>query len=223
MNKSSELDYSEFKLNEHQFRLIRDKNPGIHIYDKQFFGTEEIRQHVYCKRILYFRYVMRAPMKQTYKMEEGSKKHEYIDKINKKKNLKQNYTHRYYNVYLNDPGLGLVGLIDFFEYDGREAYPVEFKTGNVPPEGMDNPHKYQVAAQAMLIEKNFDFLVNKVRVYYLKNDEFIDYPINIEEKLRVTEILQEIKKIINSEVIPDPTENEGKCVDCECRNYCLRA
>ncbi|MHA1843764.1 MAG: CRISPR-associated protein Cas4 [Promethearchaeota archaeon] len=208
-------------LNKHQLRVLRDNNPKIHLYEKPFIGTEEIRQYLYCKRILYFRYVLSAPMKPTYKMDVGSEKHEYINKLKNKSKLKENYENRYYNIYLSDPEIGLVGLIDLFEFDGKEAYPIEFKTGDIPPSEIDNPHKYQVVAQAMLIEKNFDFLVNKVRIYYIKRDKFIDYYINVEDKLKVLGIVREIGDLINSEVIPEPTEDKGKCVDCECRNYCM--
>jgi len=214
--------YKKYKMSEYQLRQLRDTNPNVYLYATPFIGTEDIRQYLYCKRKLYFRYVLRAPMPPTYKMEFGKEKHEHIEKIKNKKNFSEKYAHRYYNVYLNDPELGLVGLIDFFEYDGKEAYPVEFKTGNMPSEGLDNPDKYQAIAQAILIEKNFDFLVNRVRVYYIKYDKFVDYYIDVEERLRVMQILREIKAMLESEIMPDPIKEEKKCSDCECRNYCLR-
>ena len=214
-------DLMEFKMNKYKLSEIRESIPKIHLYEKPLIGTEEIRQFVYCKRIIYFRHVIHAPMQTTYKMEFGMKKHEQLQKYANKS--EEGYSQKYYNIYLTDPNIGLVGLIDYFEYDGKEAYPVEIKSGNIPPGGLDNPHKYQVTAQAILIEKNFDFLVKKVRIVYSKHDNVVDHFISIEDKLTVLKIVDDIRKIIYSEKIPLPTKDTGKCIDCECKNYCLRA
>ncbi len=220
VQKENIIDLKQFRLNKHQLNEIRKNNPWINLYDRPFIGTEEVRQFSYCKRIIFFRYILHSPMKQTYKMEFGAKKHEKLQKMANKS--KDGYAQKYYNVYLTDSELGLVGLIDYFEFDGKEAYPVEIKSGNIPPEGIDNPHKYQVTAQAILIEKNFDFLVKKVRVYYSKHGKVVDYLIGIEDKLKVMNIIEQIKKLLASEKMPNPTRDKGKCIDCECRNYCLR-
>ena len=193
----------------------------INLYDKSYIGTEDIRQYAYCKRIIFFRYVMHAPMIQSIKMEYGTKKHEILQKMKNKED--EAYSQKYYNIYLNDAELGLVGLIDYFEFDGHEAYPVEIKTGHIPPDNVENTHKYQATAQAILIEKNFDFLVKKVRIYYIKYQKYVDYPISVEDKLKILEIIRNINQIIESEKIPEPTKDKGKCIDCECYNYCLRA
>ncbi|MHA1457327.1 MAG: CRISPR-associated protein Cas4 [Promethearchaeota archaeon] len=208
-------------MNKFQLNDLRSKYPEIHLYSHPLIGTEEIRQFVYCERILYFRHVLKAPMKKTYKMEVGEEKHSLLQKFN---NLVQDeYSQKYYNIYLTDPVSGLVGLIDYFEFDGVEAFPVEIKTGNVPQNGFDGSHKYQVVAQAILIEKNFDFLVKKVRIYYSKPDKVIDYHIYIKDKLHVLKLTNEIAKIILTEKIPNPTKDVGKCIDCECRNFCYRS
>lgn len=220
MRELKSNDITDYILNKHQLSVIRANNPKVHLYEKPIIGTEEIRQFVYCKRILFFRHIIQAPMRQTYKMKYGAKKHKRLQKIANK--LEEGTAQKYYNIYLTDPQLGLVGIIDYFEYDGIEAYPVEIKTGNIPPKGFDNPHKYQVTSQAILIEKNFDFLVKKGRVFYSKFNKTVDYLITIEDKLKLMQILKEIREMLSSEKIPESTNNIRKCVDCQCRNYCLR-
>lgn len=210
----------DYKLTPSELHEVRLQYPMIHLFDQPMIGTEDIRQFIYCPRILFFRYIMHAPMQKTYKMEFGEKKHEKLQKIKNKEDDAS--TQKYYNMYLTDAKLGLVGLIDYFEFDGQEAFPIEIKSGNPPPEGLDKPHKYQIIAQAILIENNFDFLVKKVRIYYIKQQEIIDYPFLIEDKLTVINIIQKIQKLLTSEVIPDPTGDLGKCKDCECQRYCLR-
>ncbi|TXT64768.1 MAG: putative CRISPR-associated protein Cas4 [Promethearchaeota archaeon] len=210
----------KYRLGRDELNNIRRAYPNINLFEKSLIGTEEIRQYIYCKRKIFFRYVLNSPMRQTYKMQYGLEKHEELQKLSNKSHEK---TQKYFNIYLTDSEVGLVGVIDYFEYDGNEAYPIEIKSGNIPPEGMKNPDKYQVAAQALLIERNFDFLVKKVRVFYLKYEKFIEYPIGIEDKLNVLKVIKEIQEMIHSEKIPDPTSHKNKCRDCECNTYCLRA
>ena len=219
--KIEENNYlKEFILSEEDMNTLRLNFPKINLYSKPIIGTEEIRQFAYCKRIIFFRHVLNAPMIQTYKMKIGSEKHEKLQKLSQKN---KDSPQKYYNIYLTDYETGLVGLIDYFEFDGNEAYPVEIKTGNIPPEDIDEPHKLQVTAQAILIEKNFDFLVKKVKIIYTKHKKYIEYPISIEDKLKVLKIVGKIRELIEKEEIPQPTIHEGKCVDCECKIYCLRS
>ena len=220
MNKQEIKNFTEFKINKYTLNEIRESNPMIHLYESPLIGTEEIRQFAYCKRIIFFRHIIHAPMKTTYKMEYGMKKHEQLQKYTNKS--EEINSQKYYNVYLSDPSAGLVGLIDYFEYDGNEAYPVEIKSGNIPPVTLEDPHKYQVSAQAILIEKNFDFLVKKVRIVYSKHKKVVDHFISMEDKLAVLKMVNDIRKMIYSEKIPPPTKDMGKCIDCECKNYCLR-
>jgi len=219
---SNKFGFPLEELNENlssgELHAIRMSFPKVHLYDRPLVGTEEIRQYSYCKRILYFRRVVCAPMKKTYKMEVGEEKHERLQKL--AKNLDDAKTQKYFNVYLTDPQIGLVGLIDYFEFDGNEAYPVEIKTGNIPPSHLTSPHKHQVAAQAMLIENNFGFLVHKVKIYYVKHKKFIEHKITVDDKVMVMNIVDEITDMLTSERIPKPTPDKGKCIDCECRIYC---
>jgi len=221
MNKEIQNDIlKEFLVNAYQLNSIRIKYPKIHLFDAPIIGTEEVRQYTYCKRKIFFRYVMNAPMRETYKMKYGLEEHEkFQNQINKNETYIQNY----YNIYLTAPKLGLVGLIDYFVFNGNEAFPVEIKTGNIPKGQLENPDKMQVSAQAILIENNFDFLVKKVRVYYSKYDKIKDYSINAEDKLEVLKKVREIQRMISSERIPEKTPSKNRCRDCECKNYCLRA
>ncbi|MHA1328010.1 MAG: CRISPR-associated protein Cas4 [Promethearchaeota archaeon] len=220
MRSFDDENIEKYELNEFQLNDIRLAHPMINLYDKPFIGSEDIRQYIYCKRKIYFRYVVRAPMEKTPKMEFGSEKHEILQSI-KHKIKDEEVISKYYNIYLTDPKLCLVGLIDYFEYDGKEAWPVEIKTGNPPPKGLEERDKAQVVAQALLIERNFNFLVKKVKIVYTKVNKIMEFPITIDDKVKVMNIIREIQDLIIKEEIPPPIKEEAKCLDCECRQYCL--
>jgi CRISPR-associated protein Cas4 len=210
----------EFVMNPYQLSTLRHNYPKMNLYSKPIIGTEEIRQYSYCKRKIFFRYVLNGPMRQTYKMKYGTEEHETFQK---KISQSEEYIQKYYNIYLTAPKMCLVGLIDYFIFNGIEAFPVEIKTGNIPQGSLENPDKMQVSAQAILIENNFDFLVNKVRVYYSKPDKIKDYSIYADDKIKVIKKVEEIQSMIKSENIPERTPNKNRCRDCECNKYCLRA
>ncbi len=221
MNKKNQGENNilkDFIMNAYQLNSIRNTSPKVHLYEQPIIGTEEVRQYSYCKRRIYFRYVLNAPKRETYKMKYGTEEHE---RLQKKMGNSEKDIQKYYNIYLTLPKLGLVGLIDYFIFDGHQAFPVEIKTGNIPKGTLNNPDKMQVTAQAILLENNFDFLVNKVKIYYSKSDTMKQYSINGEDKFNVIKKVRAIQNIIISETMPEKTPIENRCRDCECKNYCL--
>lgn len=129
---------------------------------------------------------------------------------------------KYYNVYLRDEELGLIGLIDYLESDGDELIPVEYKTGN-PQDGSESDyHRAQLIAQAVLVERHFHRYVRKVKIVYEKLSAPITYEIEAEDKIRILQILETIRDIIREEAIPAPTPHKAKCQDCEFWRMCLR-
>ncbi|MHA1148575.1 MAG: CRISPR-associated protein Cas4 [Promethearchaeota archaeon] len=212
---------SLYKVSAKELGELRDFYPHIHLFLMPYIGTEDIRQYKYCKRKLFFRYILNAPMKKTYKMEVGQEKHMELQLLKEKS--KDKSVDKYFNIYLTDHELSLVGLIDYFEFDGDEAYPVEIKSGHIIyDKGVSSPDISQAIAQALLIERNFNFLVKKVKIAYIKEEKIVDYTISIEDKLKIIKVIREVQNMLFSEQMPPPIEFEGRCSDCECRSYCLR-
>jgi len=204
-------DLGKFDLNKFEI-----KDPIILI------SAEEMRQYVYCKRIPYFRRVMHVKGFKSYKMERGEK---YHDKEIRNKYLEKPAPNleRYYNIYLKDDELGLLGLLDMFEFDGNEAYPVEFKTGHPSRSSLENHHLAQVIVQALLIESEFDFLVRKAKIVYIDyNYDVIFHEITVEMKRKILRNVEMIREMVFTEKLPDITIKAGKCQDCEYFPYCRK-
>ncbi|NHI93719.1 MAG: CRISPR-associated protein Cas4 [Candidatus Lokiarchaeota archaeon] len=192
---------------------------SISSLDEIYFTAEDMRQYVYCPRIIYFRHVMRIQPERTYKMERGEEIH---DAIRKKNPELDGQIQKYYNIYLKDVKFGLVALLDYLEYYENEAIPVDIKTGKHVEQKISDHHLAQLIVQAILVESQLGLLVQKVKVWYLKeNKEFI-HEIDIEDKRKVLSHLKEMKKILIEEIIPKPVEDAAKCRDCEFWRYCLR-
>lgn len=193
---------------------------SISSLDEVYFTAEDMRQYVYCPRIIYFRHVMRIQPERTYKMERGEEIH---DAIRKKNPELDGQIQKYYNIYLKDKKLGLVALLDYIEYDNDEAIPVDIKTGKHVQHDISEHHLAQLIVQAILVESKLGILVQKVKVWYLKENKEFSHEITMEDKRKILSHLNEMKEILLKEIPPKPVKDVAKCRDCEFWRYCLRS
>lgn len=188
---------------------------------KQVFTAEDIRQYAYCKRIPYFRYVLKARIYPTVKMERGTQIHE-VECRAKRTERRENVT-QYYNFYLLSESLGLSALTDYFQYDGETIVPVDVKTGKKTSKKLQLGHYLQIVAQSLLIEVCFGVTVRYAVIQYTDTDEERKVEITTQAKLTVLRILTQMRKMVEEETMPPPTPNSGKCVDCEYWRVCRRS
>lgn len=203
--------------------VLNDEQALLVAHDGIMLMAEDIRQYVYCKRILFFRHVMGIWPIKTYKMERGEGIHD--QKARKRGVDVQGSMETYHNIWLQSVRMGFSALLDAFEFTGSEIYPVEIKSGHGPddPKNRDlEHHKFQVIAQALLLEEAYNMPVMRARVRYV--DAGVDYfiPITIDEKNALKQLIKDIQEMIHLEIVPEPTDHQGKCVDCEFWNYCLK-
>ncbi|MHA1797645.1 MAG: CRISPR-associated protein Cas4 [Candidatus Helarchaeota archaeon] len=185
-----------------------------------YYTARDIQEYVYCPRFIYFQYVLRIRTEKTYKMEKGGEVHERFKKSDPELD---DSVKIYYDIYLKDEKLGLVAVLDQLQVKEDEAIPVELKTSWRAPEKIADHHLAQVVTQAILVESQMNLLVKKVKVWYMIENKLLTQEISIQDKLKILEILEQIKDIVFTENIPPPTPHESKCVNCEYWCYCLRA
>src|SRR5439155_12422449 len=115
--------------------------------------VSDVRQHVYCPRIPYFRLALRLPHRfVTYKMQEGILEHHRTEQLEHRRSLRAYGLadgERSYDLMLHSERLSLGGRLDMLIRRQREAIPVEFKNSREP---LGLNHKYQLAAYALLVE-----------------------------------------------------------------------
>jgi CRISPR-associated exonuclease Cas4 len=100
---------------------------------------------------------------------------------------------------------------------GSEAIVVEYKLS----EQKAGPHFIlQLAAYALLVEEAWGLPVHRGFLYSipLRKAE----PIAITQPLRrkVIQTVQQIRHIVESEIIPSPPNSLRRCVTCEFRRFC---
>ena len=152
-------------------------------------------------------------------MKGGSKRHEKWK--NRAKERQMDIT-RYFGVHLHSPNIGLFGILDAVDYDGKHAMPIELKTGHSSNLRISDHHRAQLMAECMLVESVLLAEVNSgILRYETKNEECkIEY--NDEQRIWVFDMLSKMRNIVRQEIIPEPTSEDAKCTDCEYYAVCLK-
>jgi len=183
--------------------------------------VSDIKQYIYCPRIIYFNYVLPIPRRKTKKMEYGHEEHIEIQRLEKRRGSKAYGVidgAKRFQVYLESSRLGLNGILDMMIItDNEEIFPVEFKN-SVNITGLHQ--KYQLTAYAMLIEENFKKPVRKGFLYLIPSKKVIAMEFTESMREHVKKTLVAMRNIIARERMPNYIRSTKRCTDCEFKNYC---
>ena len=183
--------------------------------------VSDLKQYIYCPRIIYFYYVLPIPRRVTKKMEYGRLEHLEIQHLEKRRKLKAYGLldgTRDFQVFLQSARLGLHGLLDMtISTASGESYPVEFKH-SISKKGLHQ--KYQLAAYAMLLEEAIRRPVRYGFLYLIPTKTIVPVEITTSMREHVKKALSAIRNVIASEKIPRYIRSKQRCTDCEFKNYC---
>ncbi|RJX27653.1 MAG: CRISPR-associated protein Cas4 [Dethiobacter sp.] len=183
--------------------------------------VSDLKQYIYCPRILYYYYVLPVPRRVTRKMEYGKLEHVEIQRLEKRRGLKPYGIldgERAFRVELQSTRLGLHGVLDMMiTSSSGNVYPVEFKH-SLSKKGLHQ--KYQVAAYAMLLEDMFRKPVRYGFLYLIPAKAIVPMEITFSMREHIKKILSAIRNVISGERIPGYIRSSQRCRDCEFKNYC---
>lgn len=183
--------------------------------------VSDLKQYIYCPRIVYYYYVLPIPRRITRKMEYGRLEHIEINQLEKRRRLKAyglKEGSRKFQVFLESARLGLSGLLDMMVITtSGEIFPVEFKH-SVSKDGLHQ--KYQLAAYAMLLEEKYRKPVRYGFLYLIPKKSVIPVEITTSMRDHVQKVLSAIRNVITGERMPGYIRSYQRCTDCEFKNYC---
>lgn len=180
----------------------------------------DIKQYVYCPRIIYFTYVCPVDKKTTRKMEYGKEAHMELDQLEKRRKFKRynlSDAERKFHAHLFSERLGLEGKLDMHLLADGEIFPVEFKH---TLKGPSLNHKYQLVAYAMLLEDAYNKPVRYGFLQVYPEGEVTPVEITPNARKFVKEMLQKIRAMVREQIFPPATQRKARCIDCEYRNFC---
>ncbi len=126
------------------------------------------------------------------------------------------------SLMLSAPEEGLVAKMDLVDISAGEAIPVDYKRGRVPKVdgGAWEPERVQLCAQGLVLRENgyaceggiLYFIGSRRRVSVAFDDALVD---------RTRELLQGMREMGVSGVMPPPLQDSPKCPRCSLVGICL--
>lgn len=180
----------------------------------------ELKNWVYCRRVVFYRRHMREASRETFKMREGIAAQELVERLEMRRTLLEYGLagwQRRFGLWLTAPRAGLSGKLDLILQDNAEAAPVDFKLTTGP---VGENHRMQLAAYAVLIEEALAVSVNRAFLYRIPDDHVFVVEIGSREKEAISEAVEAIRRMDELEMLPEATDTVARCRDCEYANYC---
>ena len=201
-----------------------DPITGAHASLSFALTVSDVRQYLYCPRIVYWTYVQPVQKPTWYKLERGKASHaEETRKEARRALTRYGFCEgrREFDIWLRSEALGLSGRLDLAVWDqtggvGR-VYPVEFKHTWHDP----GVHwRYQLLCYDVLLEERYRTLVPRGFFYLIPRRQLVPVDFTPTARLHLRRLLSMIRRTLAEEHIPPLTRRLERCRDCEYRNYC---
>ncbi len=187
------------------------------------FRVTDLKQWVYCPRILYYYMCLPDVRPVTYKMEAGTEAGEEEEGRELRRSLRTYGLaegRREFNVRLVSDRYGLRGMVDMVVWVERpgaeEVIPVDYKLSRIPGEHF----KMQLMAYGLMLEEFSGLPARRGFLYEIptRHAEKVVLTGRLRDKLLTT--LDGMHQMLHSERMPPPTPNRNKCLACEFRRFC---
>jgi CRISPR-associated exonuclease Cas4 len=186
----------------------------------------DLKQYMYCPRIVFYRYCLPRIRPTTYTMEEGIRSHQEEDEREERRSLHTyglTQGERVFHVPLQSRQLGLTGCLDLAIMTPSRtdphasAFVVEYKLS----ERQAGLHfKLQLAAYALLIEAAWEIPVTQGFLYSISLRRAESIAITPLLRQKVNRTIVSIRQMIERECLPSPPTSLRRCPSCEFRRFC---
>lgn len=185
-------------------------------------SVTDIRQFIYCPRIVYYSLGLDLPRPLTAKMDAGVVAHIREEGMEQRRSsraygIKGEDVKKEFGGTLYSERLGLVGRVDMMLVLPNEVCPVEYKDSRGP---LGLHHKYQLTAYALLAEERWGKPVRRVFVYWIPLRRAQEIVITPAMRRYTVRLLNGIRRMLGDDLRPKPTSRRARCHDCEFRRYC---
>lgn len=187
------------------------------------FRVTDLKQWVYCPRVLYYAMCLPNIRPTTYKMEAGIEAGRGEEGREERRSLRPyglEEGRREFDVALSSSRYGLRGKADLIVWidnplPGTFAV-VDYKLSDVAGEHF----KLQLMAYALMIEEMSGLTAKCGYLYFIpkRRSEKVQFTPRLREKLLAT--LDAMHHMLYTELMPAPTPNRNKCLACEFRRFC---
>jgi len=185
------------------------------------FRVVDLKQYVYCARVLYFQTVLPNIRPLTYKMSAGIAAHHVAAAREKRRQLRTyglDSGQRSFNVPVYAKAVGLSGEIDMLIETESELIPVDYKLSQ-----KEGKHfRLQVMAYGRLLTATHPSQkpVHRGFLYLIPQRRAVEVRFTKPLQRQFDHALTNLRQIALSQQMPTPPPQRGRCVDCEFRRFC---
>ena len=180
----------------------------------------DLKQYVYCPRILFYHTVLPEIRPLTYKMAAGIEAHKAAEAREKRRQLRTyglQTGERAFNVPLLSEALGLFGVVDMVIETETELIPVDYKQAKK----IGSHFKLQLMAYGRLLETLHPHkAVNRGFLYLIPSRQAIEVRFTPHLRRQLQKTCKQMTAIVTTQQMPEATKQNGRCVDCEFRRFC---
>ena len=159
-----------------------------------FLKVSDIKQYLYCPRIIYFTYVLPVEKKITAKMAYGKEEHFVVAQREKRRKFRSydlEKGEKNFNVPLYSERLKLEGVLDMYLATRKGNFPVDYK--NTCRVALN--HKYQLIAYVLLLEEHLNCPVRGGFVYLIPSRQAFYVEATPESRLFTKKIISAIRSL----------------------------
>ena len=124
------------------------------------------------------------------------------------------------SISLSDDALGITAKIDLVTGAGGQFVPVDFKRGQVPPNGPWEPERIQVGAQVLLLRAH-GYDVPHGEIYFAGSRRSVSVEVDDAMVRRLADLVHTARSVIAEQVLPPPLIDSPKCPRCSLLGICL--
>jgi CRISPR-associated exonuclease Cas4 len=183
----------------------------------------DLKQYVYCPRILYYHTCLPRVRPTTYKMEASAEAHQAAAGDERRRSLRTyglEQGQRHFDVALVSERLGMRGQVDLVietEAAGqRQAIPVDYKLSRKVGEHFE----LQLTAYAVMVEDAWGLPVKRGFLYLIPLRQAREVRFTAHRRRALDEALAVMNSMLYTEWMPLATLQRSKCVACEFRRFC---
>ena len=185
------------------------------------FRVTDLKQWVYCPRVLYYHTCLPNVRPVTYKMKAGTEAGLAEEGRESRRSLRSyglKEDRREFEVPLHSSTLGLRGKPDMVIWldESSEVIPVDYKLSEIAGEHF----KLQIAAYGVMLEEISGYTARHGFLYSIPQRKAEEVKIDKRARDKIQTALTEMHRILRYELMPEATPNRNKCLACEFRRFC---
>lgn len=183
-------------------------------------NVNDLKQFLYCPRIVYYHWVMPVRPPATFLMQRGTCQESRFEQLEPRRVLSRygfQEATRHFSLEISDESLGLIGKIDLILESPARVAVVEFKA---TASRLAENWKLQLCAYGLLAERHFQRPCPLGFAMLNDSEELIEVELDEALKSQVCSALKQARELVMAQQFPDPTPVRARCVQCEYRNFC---